>query len=153
MTNYTFDWSIMDALGFISKENPVYLYKILRSDNKNAPIASFNDFIVVKAWSSKGNNILADYHRYFDYYYNGRMYRKQEVGLSEFMPFCNSKVFNIWMVERDDEFAIRECKKWLYDICSKTKADLNSRAFRLMADRDFRSRLVVNPKDGVYEQE
>ena len=143
----------MNTLGFISKENPVYLYRIVRSDNKNATSVSFKEFIVVKAWSSDGNDILAEERRYFDFYYNGRMYRKQEVGISEFLPFADSRSFNIWSYERDDEYAIRECKKWISKITAQTKKDINVRAMKLMADRDFGSRLRVIEKDGVYEQE
>ena len=143
----------MCTLGFISKENPVYLYRIVRSTNKNAPHISFKEFVVVKAWSSKGNNVLNDCHRYFDYYYNGRLYRKQEVGLSEYLPFTDSKSFNIWSCERDDEHAIRECKKWIKEVTARSKADINARAIRLMADRDFGSRLCITEKDGTYEQE
>jgi len=153
MTNYTLDWSIMCTLGFISKENPVYLYRIVRSTNKNAPSISFKEFVVVKAWSSEGNDVLNDEHRYFDYYYNGRLYRKQEVGFSEYLPFADSKSFNIWSYERDDEYAIRECKKWIDKVTARSKADINVRAMRLMADRDFGSRLCITEKDGTYEQE
>ena len=143
----------MCTLGFISKENPVYLYRIVRSTNKNAPSISFKEFVVVKAWSSEGNDVLNEEHRYFDYYYNGRVYRKQEVGLNEFLPFADSKSFNIWSYERDDEYAIRECRKWISQVTAQLKADLNIRAMRLMADRDFGSRLRVTEKDGTYEQE
>lgn len=153
MTNYTSDWSIMNTLGFISKENPVYLYRIVRSDNKNAALVSFKEFIVVKAWSSNGNDVLAEGHRYFDFYYNGRLCRKQEVGISEFLPFADFRSFNIWSYERDDEYAIRECKKWISKITAQTKNDINVRALKLIADRDFGSRLCVTEKDGVYEQE
>ena len=143
----------MCTLGFISKENPVYLYRIVRSTNKNAPYISFKEFVVVKAWSSEGNDVLNDNHRYFDYYYNGRLYRKKEVGLSEYLPFADSKSFNIWSYERDDEHAIQECKKWIKEVTARSKADINAHAMRLMADRDFGSRLCITEKDGIYEQE
>lgn len=149
MTNYTLDWGIMCTLGFITKENPVYLYRIVRSDNKNAPLRSFKEFIVVKAWSSDGNDILHDGHRYFDYYYNGRLYRKQEVGINEFLPFVDYKSFNIWSYIRDDEYAMRECKKWINKVTTQLKTDINARAMRLMADRDFGNRLQVIEKDGI----
>ena len=141
----------MCAIGFISKENPVYLYKIVRSGNNNAPSISFKEFIVVKAWSSKGNNVIEEGHRYFDYYYNGRLYRKQEVGLSEFLPFVDSKSFSIWSYKRDDEYAIRECRKWIDKLTSKLKNDINIRAKRLMADRNFSSQLHITEKDGIHE--
>ena len=153
MTNYTLDWGIMYPLGFITKEKPVYLYRIVRSDNKNAPLRSFKEFIVVNAWSSEGNDVLHEGHRYLDYYYNDRLYRKQEVGINEFLPFADSKNFNIWSYIRDDEYAIRECKKWINKITARSKTDINTRAMRLMADRDFSSRLCIIEKDGIYEQE
>ncbi len=141
----------MCTLGFISKENPVYLYKIVRSTNKNVPSISFKEFVVVKAWSSEGNDVFTDGHRYFDYYYNGRLYHNQEVGFSEYLPFADSKSFNVWSYERNDEYAIQECKKWINKVTARSKADINTRAMRLMADRDFGSRLCVTEKDGVYE--
>ena len=141
----------MDTLGFISKEKPVYLYKIIRSDASNAPIISYKEFVVVKAWSSEGNDICKEGRRFFDYYYNGRIHRKQEVGLNEFLPFITSTGFNIWSYNRDDEYAIQECKKWIISRANKFKSDLNVRATRLMADRDFCSRLEVVSKDGVDE--
>jgi len=143
----------MCTIGFILKENPVYLYRIVRSTNKNAPSISFKEFIVVKAWSSKGNDVLSDDHRYFDYYYNGRLYHKQEVGISEYLPFADSKSFNIWSYKRDDKHAIQECKKWIDEVTARSKADIKARAMKLMADRDFCSRLCVIEKDGTYEQE
>ncbi len=136
----------MNALGFISKENPVYLYRIVRSNNKNASSISFKEFVVVKAWSSSDNDILKEGHRYFDFYYNGRLYRKQEVALSEFQPFGDSKSFNIWSYERNDALAISECQKWINDLACKLKKDIRTRAMRLMADRDFASRLQVTEK-------
>ena len=139
----------MNTIGFIPKENSVYLYKIVRSDNKNAPITSFKEFALVKAWSSNDNDIIKEGHRYFDYYYNGRIYRKQEVGLSEFFPFTDGKSFNIWSYKRDDAYAIAECKKWLKKITDKAKTDINARAIKLMADRNFGSLLHVVVKDGV----
>ena len=141
----------MDTIGFISKENPVYLYKIIRSDAKNAPNISYKEFVVVKAWSSEGNDICTEGRRFFDYYYNGRIYRKQEVGLNEFLPFITPTGFNIWSYNRDDEYAIRECRKWIIFRTNKFKSDLNTRAIRLMADRDFGSRLEVISKDGIDE--
>lgn len=141
----------MNSIGFISKENPVYLYRIVRSDNKNAPSISFKEFIVVKAWSSNNNNVLKEGHRYFDYYYNGRIYRKQEVGLSEFFPFADNNTFNIWLYTRDDNYARQECKKWLNRIIDKSKQDVRQRATKLMNDQNFISNLHVIEKDGAHE--
>lgn len=151
MTNYTLDWSIMNVIGFISKENPVYLYKIVRSSNKKAPLISFKEFIVVKAWSSEGNDVLIDGHRYFDYHYNGRIHHKQEVGLSEFFPFIDDRGFNIWSYMRDDNYARQECKKWLDGIINKSKQDIKQRATKLINDQNFISHLHVVEKDGAHE--
>lgn len=141
----------MNSIGFISKENPVYLYKIVKSDKKTAASTRFKEFIVVKAWSSEGNNVLKEGRRFFDYYYNGRLYRKQEVSLSEFCPFANSTMFNIWSYMRDDNYARHECKKWLDGIVAKSKKDIKQRATKLMNDQNFISSLHVIEKDGAHE--
>ena len=141
----------MCTLGFISKENPVYLYRIVRSDKEHASNVSFKEFIVVKAWSSKSNDVLLEGHRYFDYYYNGRLYKKQEVGLSEFSPFMTFRSFNVWSYERYDDYAIRECQKWIDHILSNHKNDIHYRALKLMADKAFNNTLSVIEKDGIIK--
>lgn len=133
----------MDPIGFISKEKPVYLYKIVRSNSTNASSISFKEFTLVKAWSSEDDNVMATGHRYFDYYYNGRLYKKQEVGLNEFLPFSDSRSFNVWSYCRDDDYAIKECKKWITKITSRVKNDIKARALKLMADIDFGNRLTI----------
>ena len=44
---------------------------------------------------------------------------------------------------------MRECKKWINKVTTQLKTDINARAMRLMADRDFGNRLQVIEKDGI----
>ena len=142
----------MDNLDNATRKDPVYLYKIVRSDNKTPSLSRFKEFIVVKAWLSKSQPDDLD-HVYLDYYYNGRVHRKLKADAWAAIPCTDSKNFNIWFPYRRDEEALAECKKWLNDISREAKQDLNKRANRLIANREFGSMLHITKKDGCYEQE
>lgn len=153
MTNYTIDWGIMStnsldqntksSHGFIFKDDPVYLYRIIRNNGKNASNGSYKKFILVKAWSSKGNDVLHEGRRFFDFFYNGRYFRHQEVGLNEFLPFNDKLGFNIWSYERKDDYAIAKCKEWLESVNQKTKQKINAKARKLIFDREFCNTLSI----------
>lgn len=133
----------------ISKENPVYLYKLVRYTKKNPLKSNYKEFILVRAWSS-ANNDLDENKRYFDYYYNGRLYRDQEVAIDAFCSHETSTSFNIWMYDRNDKIAISECREWLNrknDICRKL---VREKASKLITDRLFTDRLNIR-EDELYE--
>lgn len=142
----------MDNFKPIPKENPVYLYKIVKSDGKNSSIVSYKDFIVVKAWSSAGNKALNSDNRWFDYYYNGRIYRKLEVALTSLVPIFTSTSWNMWMYIRDDKLALKMCRDWITSHIIDARHNLHVKAKKYLNDLEFSSNLKVNPKDGVIDK-
>lgn len=142
----------MDNFKPIPKENPVYLYKIVKSDGKNSSIVSYKDFIVVKAWSSAGNKALSSDTRWFDYYYNGRIYRKLEVAKNSLSPLATSTTWNMWMYIRNDELALQMCRDWLLSRTNLARYKLQTKAKKYLNDLEFSSNLKVNPKDGVVDK-
>ncbi len=143
--------SQLPTLGTITKENPVYLYRIVLVANKSFGKGSYKEFIVVKAWSNIDDDVFKNHCRYFDFYYRNRIYRKEQVSLDEGVPFTTPTTFNVWFKERNDELAMSECRKWLDDKNREKRSKIRDRSQRLLYDMQFRSSLEVHYVEKLQE--
>ncbi len=131
----------------ISKNNPVWLYKIVRSSNKNSSRKSFKEFVLVKAWSSKNSDKLNPNKRYFDYFYKGKIHRNQEVAIDQYWSYETSTSFNIWMYDRNDKLAIDTCRSWLKSRNDISRKSIRKAASKLIEDSMFTDNLNIVEDD------
>lgn len=141
----------LPTLGTITKENPVYLYRIVLTANKSFGKGSYKEFVVVNAWSNSMDDVFKNCTRHFDFYYNNRIYRNEEVSLEEGVPFINNSVFSIWFKERNDALALAECKKFLEGKIREKRAKLHDQATRVLHDMKFMSSLEVHDVEKLQE--
>ena len=141
----------LPTLGTITKENPVYLYRIVLTANKSFGKSSYKEFVVVKAWSNAVDDVLKTSRRHFNFYYNNRFYRNEEVSVEEGVPFINNSVFSIWFKERNDALALSECRKFLDGKIREKRAKIHDQATRVLHDIEFMSSLEVRDVEKLQE--
>lgn len=142
----------MDNRKMISSENPVYLYKLVKSSNEDAHNGKFKEFIVTKAWQDehKSNDEQRDY-LYFTYYQNGRLIRGTKVNKKFGIPYTTPNSYNVWFYHRNDKEALRQVHLWLRQINYKFRNDIREKAKKLLTELEFASNLNSVEDSDIYE--
>lgn len=130
----------MNNIGRGSKDDPVYLYKLVRSNNDMSQKQTYKEFVLVKAWVS--DKISSDPNtKLFNYLYNGRIYKNLKVSSFPCTPMTEGSSFNIWMYERHDIFAIHLCEEWLKERIDISRQKIKKLSLKCMKDREFLNNL------------
>lgn len=143
----------MSDIDRIDKNNPVYLYKIIKQSGKNKKTAgTYKAFMVFKAWDKPNSTIAQGFDisgdsRAFSYYANGHLRHETNVSVNPGVPYSSASEFNIWFKERNDILAIEACKEWLYAQNKIKKDSVRSMAYTLMDNQDFAAMLRVTDYD------
>lgn len=127
----------------ITKENPVYLYRIVQTANKSLGLGSYKEFICVKAWLDM-NAVMGDDCYIFSYYYNDRLYHSRVPNTPNTIVCDSKNTFAFWTYEKNDELAMSLCKDWLKNQIAGRQLDLKNRAYRMLYDKEFLYSLEIN---------
>lgn len=127
----------------ITKENPVYLYRIVQTANKSLGLGSYKEFVCVKAWLAI-NAVMGDDSYIFSYYYNDRLYHSRVPNTPNTIVCDSKNTFAFWTYEKNDELAMSLCKDWLKNQIAGRQLDLKNRAYRMLYDKEFLYSLEIN---------
>ena len=143
----------------VTKDNPVYLYKIVKTKNKQTGNGTFKELVRLKAWPSEKTKIKTCFDKMddqmkgllseVDFYYNDRLYRNFLTASNEGCIFVNqSDVWSVWFNEPNDEEALKFFRQLLRKRNHDKLIELREQAWKLIFDQQFAESLVCPITDG-----
>lgn len=131
----------------ITKDNPVFLYRLVNSSTNNQSPGSYKEFICTLAWADHRDQRY-DRDTVLRYMYHGKLH-KIRVSEEPLHYLEDTNVFVIWSWVVDDKLALDLCAEWISKKIAKRSEEINRLAWRTIHDRNFLYSLEV--QDHVSE--
>ena len=126
----------------ITKENPVFLYRLVNSSTNNQSPGSYKELICTLAWADKRDQRYGS-DTVLRYLYHDKLH-KVRVHDEALRCADNTNVFAVWAEYPDDKLALDLCRQWIQNKLTKRSEEINRLAWRTIHDRDFLYSLEVH---------